>query len=218
MIVTIDGPAGAGKSRAARGLAERLGFRFLDTGSMYRAVTLAGIRQHVDWQDTAALAALAAELDLVLTGDRVLLGGEDVTEAIRTFEVTTLTRYAADNRSVRLQLAGMQRALAAGIDIVTEGRDQATEVFPGAECKIYLTASDEVRARRRYDDLVGRGEKITFEEVLAKQRERDRRDRDRELGGLQKASDSIEVDTDRLCPEEVIERLEKIVSARRGAG
>lgn len=215
MIVTIDGPAGAGKSSAARGLAKRLGFRFLDTGSMYRAVTLAGLRQRVDWRDEAALARIAAGLDLVLTGDRVLMDGEDVTQAIRTLEVTAFTRYAADNRSVRMQLAQQQRDYAAGNNVVSEGRDQATEVFPGAECKIYLTAGDQVRARRRYEDLRGRGEAVTFEEVLAKQIERDRRDRDREFGGLHKAADSVEVNTDGLSTEEVIEGLERIVRKRR---
>ncbi|MCH2114384.1 MAG: (d)CMP kinase [Pirellulales bacterium] len=214
MIVTIDGPAGAGKTSATRGLAERLGFRFLDTGAMYRAVTLAGIRQRVDWQDEAALARITAGLELVLTGDRVFMNGEDVTQAIRTQEVTGFTHYAADNRSVRLQLVQHQRDIAAGINVVTDGRDQATDVFPGAECKIFLTASDQVRARRRYEELRGRGEEVAFEEVLTKQIDRDRRDQDRQFGGLHKVADSIEVNTDGLSTEEVIDRLEKIVRKR----
>jgi len=215
MIVTIDGPAGSGKSSAARGLARRLGFRFLDTGAMYRAVTLAGLRRNVDWDDETALALIAAEIDLQLTDDRVLIDGEDVTKEIRAFEITSLTRHAADNRQVRTLLVALQRDIAAGQDTVAEGRDQATVVFPGAQCKIFLTASDEVRAERRYLDLVARGESVTREEVLEKQQQRDRRDFDREFGGLRKAPDSLELETDEMSPPEVIDMLEQIVRSRQ---
>jgi cytidylate kinase len=211
MIVTIDGPAGAGKSSAARRLARRLGFRFLDTGAMYRAVALAGHRRHVVWGDAEELAAVAAELTLELFDDRILMNGEDVTQAIRTLEITTLTQYAADNDAVRRHLIELQRTFAEGRDIVTEGRDQATVVFPNAECKIFLTAGEEERARRRFQDLLARGEEVDFDEVLKKQRHRDQRDVDRVFGGLAKASDSIEVLTDGLSPEEVVDRLEQLV-------
>lgn len=215
MIVTIDGPAGSGKSSAARALAKRLGFRFLDTGAMYRAVTLAALRREIDWDDEAALALLAAEVELQLTDDRVFLDGEDVTPLIRTLEITTLTRYAADNRQVRLLLVELQREMAAGQDVVAEGRDQATVAFPGAECKIYLTASDEVRAERRLQDLIARGEQVTLAEVLEKQRQRDRNDLDRQFGGLRKAPDSIEINTDGMSPAEVLDRLEQLVRSRQ---
>ena len=171
MIITIDGPAGAGKSMAARRLAKNLGFRFLDTGAMYRVVTLAGLRQQVDWHDTGALAKIVAKVAIGLTDECVTLDGEDVTAAIRTFEVTTLTRHAADNLAVRERLIELQREFAEGKDVVTEGRDQATVVFPEAELQIYLTASDEVRAERRYEDLLARGEEVTLAEVLEKQLE-----------------------------------------------
>jgi cytidylate kinase len=215
MIVTIDGPAGSGKSSAARALAKRLGFRFLDTGAMYRAVTLAGLRRGIDWDDEAALALLAAEVEVRLTDDCIFLDGEDVTALIRTSEITALTRHAADNRQVRLLLVDLQRELAAGEDVVAEGRDQATVAFPGAECKIYLTASDEVRAVRRLHDLVVRGEQVTLAEVLEKQRERDRNDLDRQFGGLRKAPDSIEINTDGMSPTEVLDRLEQLVRTRQ---
>ena len=215
MIVTIDGPAGAGKSRVARELAIRLGHYFLDTGAMYRAVTLKAARLGIDWENTAALAQTAREMDLRLQDDRVILDGEDVTDAIRSFEITTNTRYAADNQEVRKKLVELQRQIGANQDLVTEGRDQATVVFPDAECKIFLTASDEIRAERRLQDLLGRGEQVTFDEVLEKQTERDRRDRERVFGGLKKAADSIEVDTDNLTPEEVVSELERIVRARQ---
>ncbi len=211
MIITIDGPAGAGKSMAARRLAKNLGFRFLDTGAMYRAVTLAGLRQKVDWQDTGQLAKIVAKLVLVLTDECVTLDGEDVTAAIRTFEVTTLTRHAADNLAVRERLIELQRAFAEGQNVVTEGRDQATEVFPEAEVKIYLTASDEIRAQRRYEDLLARGEEVTLPEVLEKQIERDKRDFEREFGGLRKVAGSVEVCTDGLTADEVVTKLEGLV-------
>ncbi|NOY40528.1 MAG: (d)CMP kinase [Planctomycetes bacterium] len=211
MIVTIDGPAGAGKSRAARDLAKKLGFRFLDTGAMYRAITLKAAQLPIDWADTEAMARIAQEMELNLTGDRVFVDGEDVTDAIRTFDITTHTHHAADNPAVRDRLVELQRQIGSHQDLVTEGRDQATVVFPKAECKIYLTASDEVRARRRYDDLRSRGEQVTFEEVLEKQLERDTRDFGREYGGLRKAEDSIEVNTDGMTPEDVVRELEKLV-------
>jgi cytidylate kinase len=196
-------------------LAKRLGFRFLDTGAMYRAVTLAGLRRGIDWDDEAALALLAAEVEVRLTDDCIFLDGEDVTALIRTSEITALTRHAADNRQVRLLLVDLQRELAAGEDVVAEGRDQATVAFPGAECKIYLTASDEVRAVRRLHDLVVRGEQVTLAEVLEKQRERDRNDLDRQFGGLRKAPDSIEINTDGMSPTEVLDRLEQLVRTRQ---
>jgi len=203
---------------AARRLAKNLGFCFLDTGAMYRAVTLAGLRQQIDWHDTGAMASIAAKLDIHLTDDRVTLDGEDVTAAIRSFEITTLTRHAADNLAVRERLIALQRAFAAGQDVVTEGRDQATVVFPEAEVQIYLTASDEVRARRRFEDLRVRGEQVTFPEVLEKQLERDQRDLEREFGGLRKAKNSIEVCTDSLTADEVVRQLEKIIVERGARG
>jgi cytidylate kinase len=211
MIVTIDGPAGAGKSSAARRLARRLGFRFLDTGAMYRAVALAGHRRRVAWGDAAELDRVAASLSLELSDDRILMNGEDVTKAIRTLEITTLTQFAADNEAVRRRLIDLQRDFARGQDVVTEGRDQATVVFPDAECKIFLTAGEEERARRRFQDLLARGEEVDFDEVLRKQRLRDQRDVERVFGGLAKAPDSIEVLTDGMTPEQVVDRLEEIV-------
>ncbi len=215
MIVTIDGPAGAGKSSAARVLAARLGFRFLDTGAMYRAVTLAAIERGVDLADADKLLQVAQEIDIHLTDGKVRLDGKDVTSAIRKFDITTSTRYAADHPGVRERLVELQRQAAERQDVVTEGRDQATVVFPDAECKIYLTASDEVRAQRRYEDLLSRGEEVTYQEVLEKQRDRDARDCTRPVGALSKTEDMIEVNTDGDSPEQVVGKLMEIVQSRR---
>ncbi len=215
MIVTIDGPAGAGKSSAARELARRLGFRFLDTGAMYRAVTLAARQRGYDLADGEQLARLVGEIHVELVGDRVLLDGNDVTTAIRKFDITTVIHHAADNGAVRGQLVVWQRAAAAASDVVTEGRDQGTVVFPDAECKIFLTADEQERARRRHRDLVSRGEEIPFEEVLANQRLRDQRDWSRAVGALRIANDAIEVSTDGLTPDEVVARLEAIVRSKQ---
>jgi cytidylate kinase/pantoate ligase/cytidylate kinase len=215
MIVTIDGPAGAGKSSVARQLAARLGFQFLDTGAMYRAVTWAARRQGLDWNEEAEIAKLAQSIDLQLSDERVLVDGVDVTDAIRTLEVTTQTRHVADNRAVRATLVTRQRQFAAGKNCVTEGRDQASVVFPDAECKIFLTASPNERARRRHHDLLAQGERIAYEEVLEKQQKRDLQDQVRKIGGLTKTADSIEVCTDGLSPREVVDRLESFVGACR---
>ena len=215
MIVTIDGPAGAGKSSAARELARRLGFRFLDTGAMYRAVTLAARQRHVDLADAQAMAVLASQIRVELVADRVLMDGHDVTEAIRKFDITTAIHYAADNPAVREQLVLWQRAAAEGDNVVTEGRDQGTVVFPHAECKIFLIADERERARRRFLDLSARGEVVPFDEVLANQRLRDLRDASRSVGALLKADDAIEVSTDGLAPQDVVTKLEEIVRTKQ---
>ena len=207
MIITIDGPAGAGKSTVARALARRLGFRYLDTGAMYRAVALAGLRGGVDWSRPDELAGLARRLDLRLCGERIYLEGEDVTEAVRSSEVTAVTRYAADNPQVRAHLVRLQRAAAAGADIVTEGRDQGTAVFPDAACKIFLTAGAAERARRRLADLRLQGESATLAEVLAAQQRRDREDAARPVGPLLRAADAVELASDGLSVDEVVERI-----------
>jgi CMP/dCMP kinase len=192
-----------------------LGFRFLDTGAMYRAVTLAARQRQIDLADAAAMAELASAIRVELVADRVLVDGEDVTDAIRKFDITTAIHYAADNPGVRSQLVLWQRAAAAEDNVVTEGRDQGTVVFPHAECKIFLVADERERARRRFLDLAARGENVSFDEVLANQRLRDLRDASRAVGALVKADDALEVCTDGLAPQEVIEKLEAIVRSKQ---
>jgi cytidylate kinase len=211
MIVTIDGPAGAGKSSVARQLALRLGFQFLDTGAMYRAVALAALRAKLGDNDADPIADLADRLTIEFRGDRVLLDGQEVTQAIRTSEVAAAVYLAADNPRVRARLVELQRRIAGRQDTVTEGRDQGTVAFPSAQCKIFLTATPQERARRRHAELAARGESISLEDVLAQQTERDRRDAVRPVGALVQAADAIEVLTDGLTAEQVVNRLEEIV-------
>jgi len=215
MIITIDGPAGAGKSTVARALAQRLGFRFLDTGAMYRTVALAGMRRGLDWDEPGDLARLGQKLDIRVEDDRICLDGEDVSEAVRTSEVTAVTRYAAQNPQVREHLVALQRKIAGSDDIVTEGRDQGTIVFPNAECKVFLTAGAVERARRRLNDLQSQGEPVTLEQVLTAQERRDREDSSRAVGPLAAAKDALEVSTDGLTLDEVVQRLESLVRQRQ---
>ncbi len=214
MIVTVDGPAGAGKSTVARALARRLGYQYLDTGAMYRAVALAALRRGLDFENPQAIAQLVRQLQIEVSGCQIFLDGEEVTEAVRSSEVTSVTRFAADNPQVRAHLVGLQRAMGAQRDIVTEGRDQGTVVFPEAQCKIYLTASPEERASRRMEEFRQRGESPAFEEVLAAQQRRDRDDANRPVGPLRPASDAIEVSTDGMSIGEVVDRLETLVCQR----
>ena len=218
MIVTIDGPAGAGKSSVARFLAERLGFRFLDTGAMYRSVAWLALKEQVSWDDSTRIAQLVAALDLQLTENQVLLNGQDVTKEIREPEVGQVIHHVADNQQVRKQLVQLQRKLVADQNVVTEGRDQGSVAFPDADCKIFLTASPAERARRRAAELKKRGVAVSLDEVLLQQNERDERDRQRPVGGLTKAVDAVEVSTDNLSAEQVVDELEALVRSKMSTG
>ncbi len=211
MIVTIDGPAGAGKSSAARALARRLGFEFLDTGAMYRAVALAALRAGLDLRDDAALGRLVITLRLEMPPGHVLLNGEDVTAAIRTPEVTAATGPVADSRPVRQHLVGLQRAIAAGRNMVCEGRDQGTIVFPDAARKFFLKADPIERARRRQSEMEARGEAADFAAVLGAQEERDRRDAARDLAPMVPADDAILLDSTHLPLDRVVDLMEQEV-------
>jgi cytidylate kinase len=206
MLVAIDGPAGAGKSTVARAVAAALGFTYLDTGAMYRSVGLLSIRE-----PARAPGEIAGELEISL-GDRVLLGGEDVTLAIRSPDVSAAASRVAADPLVREAMVARQRALIAQGDWVAEGRDIATVVAPDAELKIFLTASDEVRAERRARELGA-----DLASVLAEQRERDGRDRERAHSPLIAASDAVLLDTGGLDLEAVVDRVVGLARAHRPA-
>ena len=214
MIVTIDGPAGAGKSSAARMLAQRLGFDFLDTGAMYRAVTLAGLRAKCDLSDQSALALLLQEIHLDLPPGQILLNGEDITALIRSPEVTAASGAVASNPVVRQKLVEGQRQIAAGRDIVCEGRDQGTIAFPNAACKFFLSADPTERARRRHRELTTRGLAITLEEILQAQEERDARDAARDIAPMVPAHDAVRLDSTNVTLEQIVERMEQEVRKR----
>lgn len=218
MIITLDGPAGAGKSSAARALAARLGWCYIDTGAMYRALTLIALDRGIPLEDAPRLALLAGEITIVFSGGRVLVDGRDVSAEIRTERITAATRPVADAPPVRDVMKQVQRRMAEGLDVVTEGRDQGSEVFPHAELKVFLTASAEERARRRHREEVERGGGASLAEVQASQARRDEGDRTRPVGTLRAAADAVLLETDGLSREEVVERLAALVTARRGSG
>jgi cytidylate kinase len=211
VIVTIDGPAGAGKSSIARQVADRLGFEFLDTGAMYRAITLGAIRNQVEFDDPTTVIGFAQKARLRWEDHRLFLDDTDVTEEIRSPIVTDSIRFVADLPEIRSLLSQRQREIARGRNIVTEGRDQGSEVFPDAECKIFLTASPEERAKRRHQQLADNGRPIPLDEILRAQNRRDEEDRNRPMGSLRPADDAVVLQSDGLTTEEVLERTLEIV-------
>jgi cytidylate kinase len=206
MVLAIDGPAGAGKSSVARAAARELGFTYLNSGAMYRSVALAALERH------APPAALAASLD-IRPGDRVLLDGRDVTEAIRAPAVTEAASRAATDPEVRHALVALQRRMLSNGDWVAEGRDIGTVVSPDAEVKVFLTASPEERAQRRADELG-----VDPKTVLAEQAIRDRRDAEREHSPLKPATGAVVLDTTGLRFEEVVARVVALVKAAAARG
>jgi cytidylate kinase len=219
VVVTIDGPAGAGKSTVARRLARALGYRLLDTGAIYRAVALAAERAGVAWTDGPGVAQVARELDIefAFEGDmnHVTVAGEDVTAAIRTPEMSRGASTVSAHPEVRAALLDLQRRLGAGGGVVVEGRDTGTVVFPGAEAKFYLTASDEERAQRRQAELAAAGVAADFATTLRDMRERDQRDASRDVAPMRAADDAELVDSSGVGLDEVIARLQAAVARRQ---
>ena len=209
MIITIDGPAGAGKSTAARKLADRLGFNFLDTGAMYRAVAWACVDRNIDLNDADAVSQTVAEISIQFKKDRIICNGRDVTTEIRSAEASHAASIVAAVPAVRLEMVRLQRESAAGHNYVTEGRDQGSEVFPDSGCKFFVTADPKERAERRLLELQSRGQSGSIEEVLSQIVDRDERDRAREIGPLVKADDAVEVDTSGKTIEQVVDFLEQ---------
>jgi cytidylate kinase len=224
MIITIDGPAGAGKSTAARRLAAALGIAFLDTGAMYRALTLKGLRTGADWDDPAAVRRLLATTSIEIAGRdgtlHVLLDGVDVADAIRTPEVTAGLARMTHVPAVRAWMAAAQRAVGTRLgSVVTEGRDQGTVVFPDADVKFYLTADPAARAERRAQELAAAGRAVDPAAIRREIEDRDRRDRSRAVAPLVRPADAIDVDTTHNTPEQTTRQLlEQVRRIAAGSG
>jgi len=216
MIITIDGPVASGKSTAARNLARVLGFDHLDTGALYRSLALMAVEEGIDPRDGGAVAEMMKRARVSLAGERVLLCGRDVSDLIRRPEVTRAVRPLAENGQVRAFVQRIERSVAAGANIVAEGRDMGTVVFPDADLKFYLTCTDEERARRRWEELKERGTPQDFETVLAELHERDRADMTRKIAPLKVPERAVVVDSTGWSAGETLEALHSIVREKLG--
>lgn len=222
-VITIDGPSGTGKGTVSQLLAQKLGWNLLDSGALYRVLALAAKQHNVDIDNEAAIQVLAEHLDVSFKAtssggaSRVILEGDDVNEAIRTEECSQRASKVAAMPAVRQALLARQRAFANEPGLVTDGRDMGTVVFPQAELKIYLDASQSIRAERRYKQLKEKGINVNLRDVLEDLTERDRRDRLRVVAPLKPAKDAVTIDTSQMTIEQVLDRILKEAETRLGS-
>jgi len=218
-IVGIDGPAGSGKGTVTKEISKRLGLINIDTGSTYRCVALETINRGINLEDKEAIIKVAEEVEIKIepndNGDKIYLNGKDVSARIREKDVTSIVSPVSSIVEVRYIMVDLQRKLAEGKDIIMEGRDICTYVFPNADVKIYLDASEEERAKRRYKEMQEKGINMTYEEVLENIQKRDANDKIKEIGALKVAEDSIIVDTTGMSIEEVVKKIEEIINEKR---
>lgn len=219
MIVAVDGPAGSGKGTVTKKIEEELGFLNLDTGATYRCVALQVLKENVKINEEEKIIKIANEIDIQIdnTGskDIILLNGEDVSKEIRTKEVTSIVSQISSIIPVREKMVEIQRKLATGKNVIVEGRDIGTVVFPNAEIKIYLDASEEIRAKRRYEENIQNGIETTYEEVLENVKMRDYNDMHKKVGALKKAEDAIIIDSSNLTIDEVVEKIKEIIKEHK---
>lgn len=215
MIVAVDGPAGSGKGTVTKRIEQELGFLNLDTGATYRCVALEVLRRGISLNDEREIIKVANEIKIEINNkgekDIILLNGEDVSKEIRTKEVTQIVSQVSSIIPVREKMVEVQRNLAKGKNVIVEGRDIGTVVFPNADIKIYLDASEEVRAKRRYEENKQNGIDTTYEEVLENVRMRDYNDMHKKVGALKKADDAILVDSTNLSIDEVVNKIKEII-------
>lgn len=218
MIVAVDGPAGSGKGTVTKKIEEKLGFLNLDTGATYRCVALQVLRENVSLADEEKIVKIANEINIKIDNkgkkDVILLNGEDVSKEIRTKEVTSIVSQVSSIIPVREKMVEVQRKLAHGKNVIVEGRDIGTVVFPNADIKIYLDASEEIRAKRRYEENKQNGIDTTYEEVLENVKMRDYNDMHKKVGALKKADDAIVIDSSNLTIDEVTKKIEDIIKSK----
>ena len=218
-IVGIDGPAGSGKGTVTKKIANELGLINIDTGSTYRCVALEVLNRSIDLDDKEKIIEVAKNIEIDIKslpdGDRIFLNGKEVTKEIRSKEVTTIVSPISSIKEVRFAMVELQRKLAQGKNVIMEGRDICTYVFPNADVKIYLDASIEERAKRRYKENQEKNIDMTYEEVYENIRKRDENDKTKEIGALKLAEDSVIVDTTNLSIDEVVEKIIEIIKEKR---
>lgn len=206
-VIAIDGPSASGKGTVAQRVAERLGYHYLDSGALYRIVALAASRQGIDWRDEHALAEMAVRLDIRFDAGRIWLGNEDISEAVRTEEMSRGASEVAVHPALRAALLDLQHSFRKAPGLVADGRDMATVVFPDAGTKIFLTATAEVRADRRYKQLMSKGNHANLADILQDLQARDARDRQRSVAPLQQSSDAELLETSALSIEQAVESV-----------
>ena len=221
MIVAIDGPAGSGKGTVTKEIAKRMGLINLDTGATYRCVALASLKHGIKLEEEDKIVSLIDDLDIEFKYDkddfiRVYLNGEEVTSEIRSFEVNQIVSPISSIVRVRLKMVDLQRKMAEGKDVIMEGRDIGTYVFPNADVKIYLDADVEERAKRRFKENQEKGIDVSFEDVLENIKKRDENDKHKEIGSLKIAEDAVIVDSTKLSIEELADAVEKIILEKTG--
>lgn len=219
MIVAIDGPAGTGKGTVAKLISERLDFVYIDTGAMYRCITLKMIRESISLNEEEKIKDLLERTKITFKNlsdkQHVYLDGEDVSDLIRKPNVNELVSPVSAIKIIRIKMVELQRKLGEEGNVIMEGRDITTVVFPNAEVKIYLDAKLEVRAERRYKELIARGNDITYEDTLESIRKRDKNDMEKEMGALKIAEDAVVIDTSNMTIEEVYDKIKEIIELKK---
>lgn len=216
-IVTVDGPAGSGKSTIAKIIAKKYGFTYLDTGAMYRMIALYALENSIDLQDSKAIETMLKNTKLDIVGNQFFLNGKDVSGEIRTPRVSAIVSPVSAIKEVRVKLVDLQREISKGKSVILDGRDIGTVVFPSGDVKIYLVASPEERAKRRLKEYEEKGVEADYESVLASIKERDFIDSTRKESPLKKAEDAHEIDSSTMSIDEVVEVISKYIDEKIGA-